>query len=413
MKGVVHFMNKWGKLALVGIGVVGIGISTMQVQAEEGIGMYRLYNPNSGEHFYTSNKAERNHLANIGWKYEGGAWLAPSTGDPVYRLYNPNSGDHHYTTNPEEKKMLVNVGWRYESIGWYSGGSLPVYRVYNPNAKKAGSHHYTLNKSEANQLVRAGWRDENIGWYAKGNFTPTDSIPIISNVPPRKVDVNITTAGGGEGNNPGSYRYLYSNKVFDDMPTQTQAPEVEFSADMNMTGSQGKGDFYGMQFIIAGNGSGAGQIGLDIGFQEGTSKDFAQNRIAVKTVNFPAGSGTHGEQFYSVNTQAYMNNTAHITVQYFKGASGEYVVTKLNNQTVGVYKTKLTTPNQYILHAQIEDWKGKPARLEIRNLQVKKNGVDVTNNGAVNMHIANKDNTAGNSFNLVANTDNWLIHGAY
>ena len=98
-------MNKWGKLALVGIGVVGIGISTMQVQAEDEIGMYRLYNPNSGEHFYTSNKAERNHLANIGWKYEGGAWLAPSTGDPVYRLYNPNSGDHHYTTNPEEKSL--------------------------------------------------------------------------------------------------------------------------------------------------------------------------------------------------------------------------------------------------------------------------------------------------------------------
>ena len=195
-------MNMWKRVSVLGVGLVAMGVGSVAVHADEGIGMYRLYNPNSGEHFYTSNKAERNHLANIGWKYEGGAWLAPSTGDPVYRLYNPNSGDHHYTTNPEEKKMLVNVGWRYESIGWYSGGSLPVYRVYNPNAKKAGSHHYTLNKSEANQLVRAGWRDENIGWYAKGNFTPTDSIPIISNVPPRKVDVNITTAGGGEGNNP-------------------------------------------------------------------------------------------------------------------------------------------------------------------------------------------------------------------
>ena len=30
--------------------------------------MFRLYNPNSGEHFYTGNAAEKNHLAAIGWK---------------------------------------------------------------------------------------------------------------------------------------------------------------------------------------------------------------------------------------------------------------------------------------------------------------------------------------------------------
>lgn len=405
-------MKRAKVLTLIGACFIG-GMLVSTVHADDGVGMYRLYNPNSGEHFYTSSKAERNQLANIGWQYEGGAWLAPTTGNPVYRLYNPNAGDHHYTTNPAEKDMLVKVGWRYESIGWYSGGSLPVYRVYNPNAKKAGAHHYTLNKGEANQLVKVGWHDENIGWYALGNFAPTDSIPIVSNVPPRKVDENITTTGGGEGNNPGSYRLLYSNKAFDELPSQATTPFLEFSADMTMNGSQGANDFYGMQFIIAGNGEGAGQIGLDIGFQSGTSADFAQNRIAVKTVNFPAGAGTHGEQFYSVNTQARMNNTAHITVQYYKGAGGEYVVTKLNNQTVGVYQTKLTTPNQYVLHAQIEDWKNKGATLQLRNIQVKKYGTDVTMNGAVNLHILNQSNTAGTSFNLQAGTNNWLIHGAY
>lgn len=261
--------------------------------------------------------------------------------------------------------------------------------------------------------MRAGWRYEKIGWYAQGNFAPNDYVPIQSNVPPRKVDENITTAGGGEGNNPGSFRYLYSNKGFDTGVDLNQTPLLEFSADMNMNGSRGKGDFYGMQFIIAGNGSAAGQIGLDIGFQEGTSADFAQNRIAVKTVNFPAGAGNHGEQFYSVNTQASMNNTAHITVQYFKGTNGEFVVTKLNQQIVGIYKTKLTTPNQYILHAQIEDWRGKPATLAFSNIQVKKYGTDVTSAGAVNLHITNKENTAGNHFNLQANSDHWLIHGAY
>ena len=60
--------------------------------------MYRLYNPNSGEHFYTASVTERDHLDQIGWDDEGIAWYVPTeTGDPVYRLYNPYAGDHHYT----------------------------------------------------------------------------------------------------------------------------------------------------------------------------------------------------------------------------------------------------------------------------------------------------------------------------
>ena len=30
--------------------------------------MYRLYNPNSGEHFYTAGESERGNLVNLGWK---------------------------------------------------------------------------------------------------------------------------------------------------------------------------------------------------------------------------------------------------------------------------------------------------------------------------------------------------------
>ena len=128
------------------------------------VAMYRLYNPNSGEHFYTAAKAERNHLVSVGWKYEGIAWYAPKTGDPVYRLYNPNAGDHHYTTSEAEKNPLVYVGWNYEGISWYSGGSVPLYRAYNPNAI-AGAHHYTTNKGEIDHIVSVGWNYEGIAWY--------------------------------------------------------------------------------------------------------------------------------------------------------------------------------------------------------------------------------------------------------
>ncbi len=130
--------------------------------------MYRLYNPNSGEHFYTSSEAEKNNLVAVGWGDEGTAWIAPSTSkNPVYRLYNPNTGDHHFTTGAGEKDSLVAIGWQYEGIGWYSSDeqTQPLYRLYNPNCRGAGSHHYTTNPGERNNLVAVGWKDEGIAWY--------------------------------------------------------------------------------------------------------------------------------------------------------------------------------------------------------------------------------------------------------
>lgn len=129
--------------------------------------MHRLYNPNSGEHFYTKNISERNNLISLGWRYEGIGWTAPKESKtPVYRLYNPNAGDHHYTMDFSEKEMLVSVGWNYEGVGWYSDDlkRKPLYRQYNPNAK-TGTHNYTLNKSENDKLIKLGWNYEGVSWY--------------------------------------------------------------------------------------------------------------------------------------------------------------------------------------------------------------------------------------------------------
>lgn len=133
--------------------------------------MYRVYNPNSGEHFYTSNKAEKDHLVNLGWKYEGIGWKAPTVSNyPVYRLYNAYGGEHHYTMNVDEKNNLVKLGWKYEGIGWFSAdpndsNSVPLLREYNPNAF-SNNHNYTINANEHNWLVSLGWKDEGKAWYA-------------------------------------------------------------------------------------------------------------------------------------------------------------------------------------------------------------------------------------------------------
>ncbi|WP_236036992.1 hypothetical protein [Bifidobacterium simiiventris] len=142
-----------------------------KTKSEGSVDMYRMYNPNSGEHFYTMNTNERKMLLEKGWSYEGIGWRAPvKSTTPVYRMYNPNAGDHHYTINSHERDMLVRKGWKYEGIGWYSSDvvrAYPLYRQYNKNAK-AGAHNYTLNRNEVTMLVKAGWKDEGLAWYGVG-----------------------------------------------------------------------------------------------------------------------------------------------------------------------------------------------------------------------------------------------------
>lgn len=138
--------------------------------------MYRLYNRNTGEHFYTADAAERDNVKEAGWRYEGVGWIAPSTSKtPVYRLYSGT--DHHYTVDEAERDALIVEGWKDEGIGWYSEDvkkSKPLYREFNPNVNvnaihnNSGSHNYTMAFSEHKGLVNGGWRDEGFAWFASG-----------------------------------------------------------------------------------------------------------------------------------------------------------------------------------------------------------------------------------------------------
>ncbi len=133
--------------------------------------IFRMYNSNSGEHFFTGDEKEQNALISVGWNNEGEGWIAPASSDtPVYRLYNINSGGHHYTANAVERDQLISIGWSDEGISWYSDdkNTEPLYRLYNPNASgqyEAGAHHYTSDAAERDILVGLGWNDEGIGWY--------------------------------------------------------------------------------------------------------------------------------------------------------------------------------------------------------------------------------------------------------
>lgn len=162
-----------------GYSAVDNGAKALKVSVVPADVLNRLYNPNSGEHFYTKDVVEKDTLVDLGWHDEGIGWTSPvDSSKPVYRLYNPNAGDHHYTTSPNERDILVTVGWKYEGIGWFSAEgafthkpavdveTVDVYRQYNPNAKAAGAHNYTTNEAENDFLVSVGWLEEGLAWKA-------------------------------------------------------------------------------------------------------------------------------------------------------------------------------------------------------------------------------------------------------
>lgn len=157
--------------------------SNAMTRAEQQVPIYRVYNPNSGEHLHTMNWHEKENLVRHGWRYEGVSMKVGSSGRELYRAYNPNTGEHLWTLNWNEIKNVTRHGWRYEGVAWRTPWSgLPMYRVFNPNARNAGSHHYTLLQSERDNLKRRGWRDEGVAWYALGGADTVSSYALL-NVP--------------------------------------------------------------------------------------------------------------------------------------------------------------------------------------------------------------------------------------
>ncbi|EGP5080697.1 FIVAR domain-containing protein [Enterococcus faecium] len=164
---------------LTGIFIGGVALST-HVDAASNVVMYRLYNPNNHEHFYTSSTKERDHLVKIHWgNYEGPAWNAPTnTGKLVYRLYNKGLRDHHYTASWDEVKWLTkSYGWTYEGPAWRSApkNNHPIYRLFLKGVT-SGSHHYTGSWKEVQWLTKNyGWKYEGVGWYGAED-TPSSKV---------------------------------------------------------------------------------------------------------------------------------------------------------------------------------------------------------------------------------------------
>ena len=144
------------------------GIERAAAETRQVTHMFRMYNPNTGEHFYTGSTEERDTLIGHGWQYEGVGFTFPAnTGAPVYRLFQPSTGEHLYTMSETEKNTLMAQGWNYEGIAFNSAYDTEAvqHRLHNPNAT-VGAYHFTFSDEEKQNLINAGWEYQGIGWYS-------------------------------------------------------------------------------------------------------------------------------------------------------------------------------------------------------------------------------------------------------
>jgi glucose/arabinose dehydrogenase len=137
---------------------------------------YRLYNPFTRDHLYTTDANEYATLPQCcGWQPEGAIYRllqGPGTRGgvaaiPLYRLYQPTSQLHHWTPDRNEYDTLPAFGYVQEGVDGYvfpspASGTVPLYRLYHP----AGLHLWTTDVNERHTLQHQfGWIDEGISGY--------------------------------------------------------------------------------------------------------------------------------------------------------------------------------------------------------------------------------------------------------
>lgn len=133
--------------------------------------LYRLHNPQDGDHLYTTNMTEvYTATSSVGYVLEGIVGYVSNydaSGDTaLYRFLQKSNGIHFYTTSSaEETALAANAAFSYEGITGYvsssSGSGLTeFYRLYNSHT---GLHFYTSSSAEETSLTTSG------GYVLEGN----------------------------------------------------------------------------------------------------------------------------------------------------------------------------------------------------------------------------------------------------
>ncbi|TDL15780.1 hypothetical protein BD410DRAFT_796054 [Rickenella mellea] len=123
----------------------------------------RGYNSVTGKHLYTTSFGEMvTALQHSGYAFESTSAFVfhpqiPSTSTvPFFRLYNPTSGDHFFTTSESEVESAIsNSGYTFQNIAasvypTKICNSTSLFRLYN---SFSGDHFYTTSATERDTAI--------------------------------------------------------------------------------------------------------------------------------------------------------------------------------------------------------------------------------------------------------------------
>jgi hypothetical protein len=129
-------------------------------------GVYRSYNPSTGDHFYTTSASE---AGCCGYTVEFADYfrvyasaLGGLTG--LSRCWRASASDHFYTTSSscEGASGTTNEGVLGYVATSATCGSTPLYRLYHPSID---DHFYTVSASERDSAIASGYANEGIEAY--------------------------------------------------------------------------------------------------------------------------------------------------------------------------------------------------------------------------------------------------------
>ncbi|KAJ6535524.1 hypothetical protein B0H19DRAFT_963544 [Mycena capillaripes] len=177
----------------------------MQVQADtcadpsKAVPVYRDFNDNIGDHFYTTNSSEYSSANGGGYFGEGPRFAVFPTAQAstvqLIRLWNGGVGDHFFTTDTgEASNAAASGGYVREDLApmfiypTQVCASVPLYRSYSADKT---DHFYSTSATERDGMT--GYNFEGIAGYVLAVAAPSSSASSGANATP-----------GGPASNSGS-----------------------------------------------------------------------------------------------------------------------------------------------------------------------------------------------------------------
>jgi hypothetical protein len=172
------------------IGYATTKIGTLRTVAGAALApVHRLYNPQTGDRFFTQSRQARDRAQSAGYIYEEIAFYLLGANDTLTQRLSglvhaskeapDDFTDHLYTISADDKTSASNLGYASdETLGFIyevaGAGRTPLYRLVSDLARQ---HVFTMDPDERTRFLAAGFREEGIRITG---YVPKDAYDLLT-----------------------------------------------------------------------------------------------------------------------------------------------------------------------------------------------------------------------------------------